>query len=67
MDRRNFINKIGRGSILVGLVSIAGFSVAKLLTGDSTACPVNSFCSECKKKDKCSLPQKVNEEGNERR
>jgi hypothetical protein len=65
MKRRDFIQKAGRGSILLGLVSITGFTLWKSLETDAQTCSVQPVCSGCNKLNACAKPQALKTKQNE--
>ncbi len=57
MNRRDFINKVGRSGIFLGIAAVAGFALFKSSTQDVEACAIQPVCSGCKKMNNCSKPQ----------
>jgi hypothetical protein len=56
MDRRQFLEKTGRFSLLAALVSLSGFLAIRSF--DPNRCKVAAFCKDCGKYDECDLPEK---------
>jgi hypothetical protein len=61
MDRRNFIQRVMRGSLLTGLVLVPGIFVYRKQVTGSDGCTGNYYCSRCGKLSRCTLPQAVRE------
>lgn len=56
MDRRQFIVKVIRGSILAGLVGTTGY-LALRDSDENGSCTYNFLCSGCNKVRGCSIPE----------
>ena len=59
LNRRSFIEKIVRSSILVALASGSAYLIFKERTNDQQACDFEFICKNCKKKKSCTLPEAV--------
>ena len=57
MNRRNFIEKTGRGILLGGLAIISGVLVARRQVTRDTQCSANFQCKYCGKLTRCQLPE----------
>ena len=57
MNRRNFIEKSGRGILLGGLAIISGVLVARRQVTRDTKCSTNFQCNNCGKLSRCQLPE----------
>jgi hypothetical protein len=57
MNRRNFIDKAGRGLLLGGLAVVSGVLIARRQVSRDTQCSVDSQCKNCGKLSKCQLPE----------
>jgi hypothetical protein len=62
MDRREYLKKSIRLSLLSVVLGLGGFLSLKSLESDT--CTENSFCKNCKKYDDCDLIEKevINEQ-----
>jgi hypothetical protein len=57
MNRRNFIEKSGRGILLGGLAIVSGVLVARRQVRRDTQCSANFQCKSCGKLTRCQLPE----------
>jgi len=57
MNRRNFIEKTGRGLLLGGLAIMSGVLVARRQVSRDTKCSANFQCRNCGKLSDCQLPE----------
>ena len=57
MNRRNFIDKAGRGILLGGLVIVSGILVSRKQVVRENQCSANFQCKSCGKISKCQLPE----------
>jgi len=55
MDRRKFINTLGRTAILTGIVASSSWFIFRKPTGE--ACKLDFVCKTCKKNSSCVLPE----------
>jgi hypothetical protein len=72
MNRRNFIQSIGRGAILSGLVFTSAYLLLKEKPEGAGSCNLDFVCKNCKKVKNCNLPEansyrKQDLKGNERK
>lgn len=65
MDRRQFLEKIGRYSLLTALVSVSGLLAVRSF--DPERCQVAAFCKDCGKYAECKLPEKDKKKYNEQK
>ncbi|TFH24015.1 MAG: hypothetical protein E4H10_11240 [Bacteroidia bacterium] len=59
MDRRGFIQKFGRGSMLVALAAMAGILVARRQVHPDQECTDGFRCRECRSLSHCQLPEAI--------
>ena len=59
MDRRNFIRRAGRYTLLTGMMAIGAFSICKRKKVPADACIMTGSCGTCAKLGSCSLPQAI--------
>ena len=59
MDRRGFIQKFGRGSLLVALATLAGVLVARRQVVPDQECTDGFRCRECRSLSHCQLPEAI--------
>ena len=59
MDRRSFIQKFGRGSLLVALATLAGVLVARRQVVPDQECTDGFRCKECRSLSHCQLPEAI--------
>ena len=59
MDRRGFIQKVGRGSLLAALAAVAGILVARKQVQPDQECNDGFRCRECRSLSKCQLPEGI--------
>ena len=64
MNRRNFIEKTGRGILLGGLAMVTGVLVSRRQVVRETRCTENFMCRECRKLSRCQLPEAEMERNN---
>ena len=57
MNRRNFIEKTGRGILLGALAVVSVVLVSRRQVSLDTKCPANLQCRNCGKLSKCQLPE----------
>jgi len=57
MNRRNFIDRAGRGVLLGGLAIVTGVLVARKQVARETQCSADFQCQSCSKLSKCQLPE----------
>ncbi len=57
MNRRNFIEKTGRGILLGGLAIVSGVLVSRRQVSRDTQCSANFQCKNCGKLSRCQLPE----------
>ena len=57
MDRRNFIQQIGRGTILATLAAMMGVLVSRRQVVGDQDCSANFQCRNCNKLTACELPE----------
>ena len=58
MDRRRFIEQVGRFGVLGLLLAlVAVFFVRKQVSAKSSSCGMPGGCSGCNKVNSCSLPE----------
>ena len=59
MDRRGFIQKFGRGSMLMALAAMAGILVARKQVHPDQECSDDFLCRECRRLSNCQLPEAI--------
>ena len=59
MDRRGFIQKFGRGSMLAALAAVAGILVARKQVVPDQECTDEFRCRECRSLSHCQLPEAI--------
>lgn len=59
LNRRSFIEKIVRSSILVTLASGSAYLIFKESTNEQQACSFDFICNNCKKNQNCTLPEAI--------
>jgi hypothetical protein len=59
MDRRGFIQKVGRGSMLAALAAVAGILVARKQVQPGQECSDGFRCRECRILSDCQLPEAI--------
>jgi len=59
MDRRGFIQKVGRGSMLAALAAVAGVLVARKQVQPDQECIDGFSCRECRSLSDCQLPEAI--------
>lgn len=57
MNRRGFLQKVGRGSLLAALMAAAGILVARRQVVSHQACSEGFRCRECRSLSQCQLPE----------
>ncbi len=57
MNRRNFIEKSGRGILLGALAIVSGVLVSRRQVSLDTKCTANFQCRNCGKLSNCQLPE----------
>jgi len=57
MNRRNFIDKTGRGILLGGLAIVSGLLISRQQVIRDTPCSANFQCRNCGKLSRCQLPE----------
>ena len=57
MDRRKFIGKLVRGSILAALTSMSAYLVYRDKKEGPESCQYDFICKSCKQITACELPQ----------
>ena len=57
MNRKIFIEKAGRGILLVGLAIVSGVLVSRRQVTRDTQCSANFQCLNCGKLSRCQLPE----------
>jgi len=57
MNRRNFLDKAGRGILLGGLATVSGILIARRQVSRETKCSANFQCRNCGKLSGCQLPE----------
>ena len=57
MNRRNFIDKAGRGFFLGGIALVAGVLVARRQVVHGSSCTANFHCKNCSRLSECQLPE----------
>ena len=57
MNRRNFIEKTGRGILLGGLAIVSGVLVSRRQVVKKNQCTEKFMCKNCGKLSKCQLPE----------
>ncbi|MCK4880274.1 MAG: hypothetical protein KAS82_06435 [Bacteroidales bacterium] len=57
MNRRNFIEKTGRGILLGGLAMVTGVLVSRRQVVRDRQCSANFQCKNCRKLSKCQLAE----------
>ena len=65
MNRRNFIEKTGRGVLLGGLAIVSGVLVSRRQVSLDTQCSANFQCKNCGKLSKCQLSEAETERKDE--
>jgi hypothetical protein len=55
MERRDFLNNLARGSILIGLSLMSGILLFK--KNEAPDCDFQFICSKCKQLTECKLPE----------
>jgi len=61
MNRRNFIEKSGRGILLGGIAIVSGVLVSRRQVSLDPNCSADFQCKNCGKLSKCQLPEAENE------
>ena len=64
MNRRNFIEKTGRGILLGGLAMVTGVLVSRRQVIRDTQCSANFQCKNCRKLSNCQLAEAEMERNN---
>jgi len=59
MNRRRFLNQIGRGTILSALAIFSGTMIYRNLNSDGESCEFDFVCRNCKKVKGCRLPDGI--------
>jgi hypothetical protein len=59
MDRRGFIEKVGRGSMLAALAAMAGILVVRKQVQPDQECTDGFRCRECRSLSNCQLPEAI--------
>lgn len=59
MNRRRFLQQVGRGSILGVLAVFSGTMVLRNLNSESESCDFDFVCRNCNKVKACSLPDGI--------
>ena len=57
MNRRNFIEKTGRGILLGGLAIVSGVLVSRRQVVKKSQCTERFMCKNCGKLSNCQLPE----------
>jgi hypothetical protein len=57
MDRRGFIEKFGRGTLLAALAAVAGILLARRQVLAGQECTEGFRCRECRSLSQCQLPE----------
>ena len=57
MNRRNFIDRAGRGVLLGGLAIVTGVLVARRQVSGDRQCTAEFQCKNCNKLANCQLPE----------
>ena len=57
MNRRDFIDKSGRGILLGGLAVVTGVLIARRQVSRDAVCTANFQCKNCGKLTGCQLPE----------
>ena len=57
MDRKSFLIKTGRWSLLAMMAALVLFLVSNRKVAGPNACEENQFCENCNKLGSCNLPQ----------
>jgi len=67
MDRRIFLQRIGRGTLLAALAAVVGVLVSRRQVVGDQDCSANIQCRNCNKLTSCELPEavKTREDGRE--
>ncbi len=66
MDRRNFIQGIGRGTLLLALAAVVGVLVSRRQVVGDQNCSANFQCRNCNKLSACELPEAEKTKGDGR-
>ena len=66
MDRRNFIQGIGRASLLAALAAVVGVLVSRRQVVGDQSCSANFQCRNCNKLTACELPEAEKTKGDGR-
>ena len=64
MNRRNFIDKTGRGMLFGGLAALTGLLVSRQQVSRYDECIADFQCKKCNRLSKCGLPEAEIERGN---
>jgi len=67
MDRKTFISRFMRLSILGGLVLLTGFLVTKRSVSGQSGCNINSLCSDCPELSGCTKQEALKQKNNGRK
>ena len=59
MDRRDFIQRFGRGSMLAALAAVAGILVTRKQVVPDQECTDGFRCRECRSLSHCQLPEAI--------
>ncbi|MCK5067704.1 MAG: hypothetical protein KAR16_09700 [Bacteroidales bacterium] len=59
MDRRDFVQKIGRGSLLAAMAAVAGILLARRQVVPDQECNDRKQCRECPSLSQCQLPEAI--------
>jgi len=56
-SRRELMQLLGRGALLIGLAAVSVFAVTKKNRSADETCSNNFICRNCAAREKCRLPQ----------
>ena len=66
MDRREYIGKFARGGLLGALAVTTGILVFRKQVALKDDCPEGFQCRNCRKLNRCELPEAINERAHEK-